>query len=170
MAAANLKAHRHRRDVARRAIRTDDAGLVTKMVRDGLDVNASPSSIGYSLIHLAAAEDAKETLIALIALGAHINATDHDARTALHVAVSWGSLKCARLLIDYGAELDTPNASGRTALHRAAYMGSTPAVLMLLESGADPSLSDEEGRRPVDLAVTRGLHAVAALLSKRKIE
>lgn len=162
--------HRHRQDVARRAIRTDDAGLVTKMVRDGLDVNASSTSLGYSLVHLAAAEDAKETLVALIALGVHINAADHDSRSALYLAISWGSHKCARLLIDYGAELDTPNASGRTALHRAAYMGSAPAVLMLLESGADPSLVDEEGRRPVDLAVSRGMHAVAALLSKRKIE
>ncbi len=47
-----------------------------------------------------------ETLKQLLAAGAAVDEVDDEGRTALHFAVGYGEMDCARALIDAGASLD----------------------------------------------------------------
>lgn len=60
--------------------------------------------------------DVHETLAALVAAGADVNATDANGTTALHPAASNGWTTVIQLLADAGAKLDIENKNGVTPL------------------------------------------------------
>ncbi len=60
--------------------------------------------------------DVHDTLAALVAAGANVNATDANGTTALHPAASNGWITVIQLLADAGAKLDIENKNGVTPL------------------------------------------------------
>ena len=78
-----------------------------------------------------------ETARLLVEMGADINFTFKDGRTALTIAVMAGDVKTVRLLVEKGAEVNFTYKNGRTVLTIAAMAGNGEIVRFLLEQGAD---------------------------------
>jgi ankyrin repeat protein len=74
-----------------------------------------------------------ELLKQLLAEGAAVDEVDEEGRTALHFAVGYGEIPCAKLLIEAGAKLDLVDNNKNTALHYAAGYGQAESVKLLVE-------------------------------------
>ncbi|MEQ8331546.1 MAG: ankyrin repeat domain-containing protein [Longimicrobiales bacterium] len=83
-------------------------------------------------------------------------------------AAGWGRDDVLAYLLAAGAPLDAPSRGGTTALHAAvAWHGHAGAAQRLLDGGADPSPLDDDGHTPLDMAIARDRHDLAALLRAR---
>lgn len=98
-------------------------------------------------------------------MGKGLQARDRDGRTALHVAVSRGHVRCVKALVERGAEKDVRSHDGRTALHLAAVNGDAEMVALLVEMGADPTVVTDRGMMPVDAARDKGYVSLDFLLN-----
>lgn len=74
-----------------------------------------------------------------VGTGLHIDATDEDGLTALHLASRLGSTGTVNMLIEAGAQLEARSRSGRTPLHMAAGVEnrSRTTMVALLIAGAE---------------------------------
>ncbi len=88
-----------------------------------------------------------ETVAAMLAEGADVNATDARGKTPLMIAAYRGHTEIAALLIKAGAKLDRRDGIGNTALVYATYYAQLqPAcrwlaiAKSLCEAGADPTI------------------------------
>jgi len=122
---------------------------------------------GNSPLGLAALFGHDELARSLLDAGADPREPSRDARrtTALHLALSRGSLSLSRLLLDRGADVNAREATGRTPLHAAAEAGRRELAALLVERGADPAVRDREGNAPADLARANGHFGLADWLS-----
>ncbi|XP_068090926.1 transient receptor potential cation channel subfamily A member 1 [Hyperolius riggenbachi] len=64
----------------------------------------------------------------------HINFTDNEKSSPLHVAVQNGGLEVVKACIGYGAKIDLKQNDSATALHFAASQGATEIVKFMLSS------------------------------------
>ncbi len=106
--------------------------------------------------------DQRRQIIALLAAGADIHASDKNGVTALHHAVRFRSPSAVRTLIERGANVNQVcRRSGSTPLHRAVTTTGAPGtagkceeaieiVRLLIAAGADPSIANKSGRKPAD--------------------
>lgn len=139
---------------------------------------------GNTALHRAIrAVDANELdmLVALIAGGADVNATNTAGQTPLHLAVekiySWGMddsvASPVQALLEAKANVNLQDRDGQTPLHVLAaadtsfHEEATPA---LLKAGANPNLRDRQGRTPALMALTgewpwRGANECVPLLA-----
>ncbi|KAK7477797.1 hypothetical protein BaRGS_00030980 [Batillaria attramentaria] len=92
----------------RRAINSGDFKTVQRLVKGGVDVNASYDS---TLLHEAVSMSSAELVEMLIRAGADANRTNQDGRTALHLACRGGHVDIVRSLIAAGTN------DGKTCLH-----------------------------------------------------
>ncbi|XP_065193843.1 ankyrin repeat and SOCS box protein 13-like [Sycon ciliatum] len=65
--------------------------------------------------------------------------------SALHAAVSRGSVDCLRYLLDAGAHTNVTDLNRRTPLHDATMKNQADCVLHLLQAGANPDERDQAG-------------------------
>ena len=73
------------------------------------------NSDGRTPLHLAAMNIRADTVIALVELGADVNAMDNDGRTPLHLAASNGRPETARPLVEeLGADVNATCNDGKT--------------------------------------------------------
>ena len=100
-------------------------------------------------------------------LTAQPNAKGLDDWTALHLAVSSGSVEICTLLLALGqVEVDARSATRRTPLHLAALCGFPDILDMLLQRGADINAYDSDGYTALHLAASLGhLATVQRLLN-----
>jgi ankyrin repeat protein len=113
-------------------------------------------------------------MIALLASGADVHATDRNGVTALHHAVRFRNPMAVRVLIEHGADVNRAcRKSGSTPLHRAVIPTGAPGtagkqaeareiVALLLAAGADPSLRNKHGKTPGDYAADEQVRALLA--------
>ncbi len=92
---------------------------------------------------------------AMVASGVPVDAVNHDADTALLVAVRKGREPIARVLLELGSNVNHQNRARRTALHEAAQQGSIALVRLLLTYRARLDLQDVNGNTPLHLAAGR---------------
>ncbi|XP_053571098.1 transient receptor potential cation channel subfamily A member 1 [Bombina bombina] len=64
----------------------------------------------------------------------HINFTDNEKSSALHVAVQNGGLDIVKACISYGAKVDLKQTDNATALHFASTQGATEIVKFMVSS------------------------------------
>lgn len=88
--------------------------------------------------------------------GVDVDARDRHGRTALHMAVRYGSTVAVRALLGAGAEVDVRDEDGGTALHAAVALGSTATVRALLDGGADVDTRTKDGETALHAAVALG--------------
>ena len=69
---------------------------------------------GRTALHWAADGGHVDVAIALIKMGAHVDAVDDDGQTALHYAATCERAETCRLLLESGADPDLPDADGDT--------------------------------------------------------
>ena len=96
-----------------------------------------------------------ETVKALVAEGANVNAKDEDGDTALMYVCAYGVTDVARALVDAGADVNAKNKNGQTALMRAARSARRfghAVVAMLVNAGANVDVQDKDGHTALTLA------------------
>jgi hypothetical protein len=88
---------------------------------------------------VAAGANHKDAVLMLIKLGARIDMTDNDQRTALHHAVEANALEAAEALVARGANKESQDWEGRTPHDLAKAKGDAwaPIRRMLTERAAD---------------------------------
>ena len=100
-------------------------------------------------------ENDLETVMALTAAGADVNAVDASGNTPLHSAAHLGNLDLLRFLLKKGARLEQKNQWGATPLLTAC--GSRLATIELLDcliaEGANLSAADQYGQTALILSV-----------------
>jgi hypothetical protein len=84
--------------------------------------------------------------------GQHVDETDAQGRTALHVASRTGADETVVVLLRNGASLDVADAlEGFTPLHYAAFYGHLQIVRLLTTGGADLLRQDARKLNPLQL-------------------
>ena len=110
----------------------------------------------YTPLHRAALDGDTETVRALVAAGADIDAKDEDCNAPLHYAAWWGYTETARALVELGADINAKGEYGNTPLHCAALDGETETARALVELGANVNVKNADAETPLHLASCRG--------------
>ena len=96
------------------ACRRGDVAALQRAVSFGpLDLSRK-DECGRTALHWAADGGHVDVAIALIKMGAHVDAVDDDGQTALHYAATCERAETCRLLLESGADPDLPDADGDT--------------------------------------------------------
>lgn len=132
------------------------------------------NSLGASPLHLAAGKDVAEVLLKH---SSDVQDTDHDSRTPLHYAATYGYEDVARLLLEKGAAaelIDDTDNLGWTPLHLAVKNGRDSMTRLLLEKGAKVDAVGQTlgnfGQTPLHVAALSGHDSVARLLLEKGAE
>ena len=164
------------------AIKKDDGGVITELLRRGFDPN-TPSPDGQDGLYLALRDGSLKAANALIdwpktkvesrnaqdesplmmaALKGHLDVVkkliERDADVnkpgwaPLHYAATGGHLAVMELLLEQHAFIDAESPNGTTPLMMAAHYGSPAAVKLLLEAGADTAMKNQLGMTAIDFA------------------
>ena len=128
---------------------------------------ATPPLAANELHDAVRASDAV-ALKALLEAGAKVDESDYFVGTALHAAVSQGSVDIARILIEHGADLEAESEQlGARAVHLAASFGDVAMLELLLDSGAELNAQDDQGKTALHRAANFGGEEAVALLLNR---
>jgi hypothetical protein len=104
-------------------------------------------------LHAAASDGNAEQLKQLLdEADVDADQADEEGRTALHFAVGYGEIECAKLLINAKANVDIKDSNQNTPLHYAAGYGQADSVKLLLDSGADKSLKNADEKTAFEVA------------------
>lgn len=164
------------------AIKRDDPGTITALVKRGFDPNTIDPQARHGLT-MALADSALMAAEALLAApGINVNYLNADDEsplmyaalnnhlvlaqqliekeadvnktgwTPLHYAASKGHLEMLRLLLDHNAFVDAESPNGTTPLMMAAQYGTGDAVKLLLAEGAQPLQTNQQGLNALDFA------------------
>ena len=112
---------------------------------------------GFTPLGFAAFFGQAETLNALLAAGAAVNAASREAMkmSPLGSALAVQRNDLARTLIEHGADVNAKAANDLTPLHTAAARGNLESAKLLLEHGADINAMSTDGKLPVAYAEER---------------
>lgn len=147
-----------------RAVQTDDASTVRKMVGAKVNANERNPIGGDTALVLAVREDAKGAFQALLEHpGTDLEATAANGNTALMMAAYKRNQEAVDALLAKGAKV---NRAGWTPLHYAAAAGDDQIADLLIRRGAvldAPSPRQSGAYTPLMMAAREG-HASTALL------
>ncbi|KAL8734987.1 MAG: hypothetical protein Q9166_001112 [cf. Caloplaca sp. 2 TL-2023] len=148
-------------------------GIIEMLLRTNLDLEAKDKD-GRTVL-LWAAATGKETLAKLLLTGrtqnkANISATNHRAKTALHLAVENKSnrIPLVRLLLENGADVNATSDGGWTPLHNAAEKGFEDVALLLLDWNANPNAITSSGMTALHWCARNGHINVVKILLQHK--
>ena len=130
---------------------------VTRLIRNGADVNAVDKRGRTPLILAAWYNSKPEVLRVLLENGADVNAVDKYGTTPLMLA-AWSNSnpEALRVLIENGADVNAGDEDGVVPLMHAVISNSNPDVLrILLENGASVNSIDKDGMTPLIWAAKR---------------
>jgi len=151
-----------------RAVQTDDAKTVRRMVGAKVNANELNPIGGDTPLVLAVREDAKAVFQALLEHpGTQLEATAANGNTALMMAAFKRNKDAVDALLAKGAKV---NRSGWTPLHYAAASGDDAIAELLLQRGAKlDALSPRQtgAYTPLMMAAREGHESTALLLLKR---
>ncbi|XP_050508860.1 alpha-latrocrustotoxin-Lt1a-like [Diabrotica virgifera virgifera] len=131
----------------------DKVGILCYFESIGIDLNQY-NNYGQTLVHLAAAGDAVETLNFLKnECKFSLDFGDNNGYTPSHIAVSYGNLKALKYLKEQGANLCISNKDKYTLVHTAAEYGTLDVLVYLVkECKLEVNVSDNNGNLPAHFA------------------
>ena len=132
-----------------RAVATDDARTLARLLERGMDPN-TVNEKGEAALMTAAREGSPAVVKALLQARGKVNIKNEFGDTPIMIAALKGNLPVVKLLREAGAEI---NHAGWTPLQYAASNGHDAVVEYLLSSGADVALVAPNGVTPVMLAI-----------------
>jgi len=173
------------------------AAMIGRLLKAGVDANASLSSSGDTALMIAARTGRPDAVKLLLDNGAKIDARETwGDTTALMWAIVEGNHAIVRMLIDRGANVNlrskfVPSATGRgfegatpvagkpnqaeenasgslTPLMFAAREGDLESARMLVAAGAEINLRGGDGKDALGLAIFNGGYSVASFLIDNK--
>ena len=112
---------------------------------------------GFTALSLAVFFGHAETVNALLAAGAPVNAASRETMkmSPLGSALAAERNDIARTLIDHGADVNAKAENELTPLHTAAARGNLESAKLLLEHGADINATTKDGKTPIAYAQER---------------
>jgi len=124
---------------------------------------------GFAPLSLAVFFGHPETVNALLAAGAEVNAPSRETMklTPLASAMATAQNEIARTLIEHGANVNAKAESELTPLHTAAARGNIEAATLLLEHGADINATTTDGKKPISYAEERNQPDMVEFLKTR---
>ena len=165
-----------------RAIKRDDAGVITQLISRGFDPN-TPDPFGQLGLINALGEPAPKVIQVLVnspkiklnilnakgesplmmaAIKGDVTAARQMIKKGadvnktgwapLHYAASGGDARVIKLLLDNHAYIDAESPNGTTPLMMASMYGTSEAVQLLLAEGADVSLKNKLGATALQFA------------------
>lgn len=148
-----------------RAVEADQTEIVTFLLDNGADINASNGFSKRTALMSAVATDNTAMLKLLLERGADVNQGDRKDNTPLTLAVDAGKGELAAILLNGGADPDHAGESTFTPLITSLNNDNLPLAGLLLDAGADPDLVvDEPGVPPIHVAFNKQNQAMMELL------
>ena len=135
------------------AIRNDNAGAVTDLLRRGFDPNSRDGK-GQPGLTVAMQEQSLKAARVLLAQPAlDVDALNQAGESALMMAALKGNLAGLNLLLARGARISQP---GWSAIHYAATGPEPQVVTLLIDRGADVNAMSPNGTTPLMMAAQYG--------------
>lgn len=161
LAVVVMPAHAGSYDDYFKAAKSDDATVVSDLLRRGFDPNTVEPERGDTGMVLALRENSMKVFKVLLnAPGTDVDQSIRNGDTALMIAAYTANREAVRLLLEKGAQV---NRSGWTALHYAAAAGDNDIVQMLLDKDADLDAKSPNNTTPIMMAA-RGGHILTVKL------
>jgi uncharacterized protein len=113
-----------------------DEKMTKLLLEAGADVNARSATLNDSALARAAQNSNGETVLILLAAGAHVDDRDGAGGTPLFNAALKGDLEIVDALLSAGADVNARSSSGWTALKEAQMRGHEAVVQRLKSGGA----------------------------------
>uniref|UniRef100_H2Z5Z2 Uncharacterized protein n=1 Tax=Ciona savignyi TaxID=51511 RepID=H2Z5Z2_CIOSA len=135
------------------------AKLAAKLGKhDNVNVNKLCPSVGYSVVHYAAAKGLDDCLNVLLANKANISTRDVTGATPLHASVRYGHKGAtSKLLASPTVDVNATESNQCTALHFASFEGHLECVKLLeAAEGINIHCLDKEGRTALMVASAMG--------------
>ena len=151
------------------AAATGQTGRVRALIEQDPTLANSYSPDGFTPLSLAVFFGHPETVDALLAAGAEVNAASRETMklTPLASAMATAQIEIAKTLIEHGANVNAKAASDLTPLHTAAARGNIEAAKLLLKNGADINATTTDGKKPLVYAEERNHPEMVAFLKNR---
>jgi ankyrin repeat protein len=151
------------------AAATGQAARVRTLIEADHALVNSYSPDGFTPLSLSVFFGHPETVDALLAAGAEVNAASRETMklTPLASAMATAQIEIAKTLIEHGANVNAKAASDLTPLHTAAARGNIEAATLLLEHGADINATTTDGKKPIAYAEERNHSEMVEFLKNR---
>ena len=145
------------------AIQTDQSLMVAFWINAGTPL-ATTNAAGQTALHLAAANGKTEFVRALLSAHAPTDLHDTNGWTPLDAAIQNKQSDCIHLLLSENPVATNPERGLSMSLHEAAAAGNVATLVAILETETNLEARNELGLTPLQVAVTKGHLAAAALL------
>ena len=122
------------------------------LLNSGIDINASITDDGETLLHVAIEKNNCEIILYLLSEGSKVNCTNNYRETPLHLAAKVNNKDIVDILLKSGADINAQTRSGDTPLHLVVKKNNKEVVLYLLSEGADVSIPNKSARTLIDIA------------------
>lgn len=131
----------------------DRADVIDDLVTAGVDINMLDRG-GWSALMKAASLGRLNAMRALLRHGATINASTHDTRPPMRLAIIGGHLGVIDCLVTAGDDVNAPQDQyGLTPLMEAAAYGQANVARTLLRHGADIHTRNDRGKTALAYAI-----------------
>lgn len=136
------------------AAATRQTARVEALIKEDPSLANAYSVDGFTPLGLAAFFGHPESVKALLAGGAQVNAPSRETMkmTPLGSAIAAQQNDIARTLIEHGADVNAKAENDLSPLHTAAARGNMEVAKLLVEHGADVNATTKDGKTPLDYA------------------
>lgn len=147
------------------AARADDIDEIHRLAKAGETVDMASPTEGFTPLHLASIRGDRDTMTALLEVGADPNIGDDRGNNPMgRVIVHGGATELLGLLDAHGGNLHATNADGFGLLHAASEVDRADAIAWLATRGLDLELRTRHGHTPLQVACALGHLAAAQAL------
>lgn len=138
------------------AVRVENVDLIEILVKYNAEINATNIKLETPLMASLKRDTRRDSMEALLRLGANVNLQNEDGQSALHIAVVRRTSDYIDTLAWYGADMNAVDNNLDTPLHAVcdSYYTSSGAAERLLANGAAPNQKNKKGQTALHFAAS----------------